>query len=551
MGAPLSVIIGTISTGLIRQGKMMKIITLLAIVAFATALPSTTDEVVPEVELAQASAAFNHAKAEVTALIQSGKDQGACEDLAAATIKEVEDAVDGQQDILNSLDKGTNCPNEGQAEVDAAQTHLNNANKANSDAQAALATAMAAPIQVGAVPYDSLTEGQCGFFFEDSAFTAAKATAEAAKKAASEAAAAAAAASTALEAAKEQQKKDILACQCKVKADYATAWETANSNNAENQETYTKGKHMECVLAGTAYSACDAGTAPTVKHVTLADGVEDANCAVYKHISYVGCFGDNGARDLKHGPKNYGYSPRTCMDACSQYKYFALQNGGWCDCDNTYSDNYSGSGGKGNYNAIGGNACDKDGANPGRGMGGGWANAVYTLKESHHSTSEINFADEMVPWTNNGGCSLHADYAHCKQGNYQSRTKLAYSAPITVTLEMKQVGGGSDECGDFQVFGRVNERHSGYNAGMGWWTHYTGFGYNSADGHNQWALKDGSSQRWRQFTISVHTNGVATFWLDGQKYATKQGSASSGHLSIGVNCRNYQYRLMRTSRNNW
>merc|ERR1711998_95631 len=113
------------------------------------------------------------------------------------------------------------------------------------------------------------------------------------------------------------------------------------------------------------------------------------------------------ARDLKHGPKNYGYSPRTCMDACSQYKYFALQNGGWCNCDTTYSDNYSGSGGKGNYNAIGGNACDKDGVNPGRGMGGGWANAVYTLKESHHSTSEINFADEMVPWTNNGGCSLH------------------------------------------------------------------------------------------------------------------------------------------------
>merc|ERR1711918_184467 len=89
------------------------------------------------------------------------------------------------------------------------------------------------------------------------------------------------------------------------------------------------------------------------------------------------------------------------------------------------------------------------------------------------------------------------------QGNYQSRTKLAYSAPITVTLEMKQ-SGNSDECGDFQVFGRVNERHSGYNAGMGWWTHYTGYGYNGADGHNQWALKDGSSQRWRQFTISVH-----------------------------------------------
>merc|ERR1711988_1473409 len=286
-----------ISTGR-NQPNMMKIITLFAIVACATALP-TTDEVVPEVELAQASAAFNSAKAEVDQLIQSGKDQGACADLAAATVKEVEDAVDGQQNILNSLDKGTNCPN-----------------KAKADAQAALAAALAAPIQVGAVPYDSLTEGQCGFFFEDSAFTGAKATAEAAKSKAAETAAAAAAASTALEAAIEQQKKDILACQCKVKEDYAAAWKAANANNAENAKTFTKGKHMQCVLAGTEYGSCDAGEAPTVSHVSQADGVEDAECNSFEHVSYIGCYGDNGARDLKHGPKGYGYSATNCRAVC-------------------------------------------------------------------------------------------------------------------------------------------------------------------------------------------------------------------------------------------
>ena len=32
-----------------------------------------------------------------------------------------------------------------------------------------------------------------------------------------------------------------------------------------------------------------------------------------------------------------GYDKHSCQIACPQYKYFALQNGGTCRCDNTYS----------------------------------------------------------------------------------------------------------------------------------------------------------------------------------------------------------------------
>merc|ERR1712070_615081 len=350
------------------------------------------------------------------------------------------------------------------------------------------------------------------------------------------------------------QKKLINHCQCRVKVSYETAWKAANANNAADEKAYTKGKHMQCVLAGTPPASCSVGAVPKVTAITLADGVEEASDCPETYtdpvISYVGCYGDNGARDLKHGPKNYGFTAEKCQRQCKDFKYFALQNGGWCNCDNSYSDNYSGSGGKGSYNALSANTCNKDGVWPGRGMGGGWANAVYTLKDSDGSTSEINFANDMVPWTSTG-CTLHADHAKCNQGNYQSRTKLAYSAPITVSLEMKQSGNHGDECGVFQVFGRVNERHGSYNAGMGWWAHYLGYGFNTADGHNQWQGKDGTTKRWRQITISVHTNGVATYWVDGQKYATKSGSTTSGHLSIGMNCRQYAYRNMHTSRNNW
>jgi len=534
---------------------MMKLLFLSTlVVATVTALPSPDqypDGVVPETGLVDTNAfdPAQEAQSAITVMLQEGKDEGACAALAASTVKEVEDAVNAQQEILNALDTGSDCHKEGQAGVDLAQQAVDSATSKLSDAEKAFSDAESAPVSVPAKPFTSLKEGDCAFFFGDSAYTSAKVTFENAKSELETARGAKKAADDALAKAKEEAAKAVEECQCDVRAAYNKAWEAANANNDENEKAFTKGKHMSCVLEGTTPADCNVGEIPKVKPIELADGVPAEPCPKYKHISYIGCFGDNGDRDLKHGPKNYGFSPRTCHDACGGYKYFALQNGGWCNCDNSYSDGWSGSGGRGSYNALANSECDKDGVHPGRGMGGGWANAIYEMKDSHHSTSAINFVNDMQAWTQSG-CHLSDDQAQCKQGSYQSRTKLPYSAPITVSVEMKQIEGG-DECGVFQVFGRVNERHGGYNAGMGWWVHYLGYGFNTADGHGAWQGKDGSTKNWRQITISVHTNGVATYWVDGQKWATKQGSTTSGHLSIGMNCRTYDYRHMHTSRNNW
>ena len=34
----------------------------------------------------------------------------------------------------------------------------------------------------------------------------------------------------------------------------------------------------------------------------------------------------------------YGYTAETCSIACETYTYFALQNGGWCCCSDSYAD---------------------------------------------------------------------------------------------------------------------------------------------------------------------------------------------------------------------
>jgi hypothetical protein len=224
--------------------------------------------------------AATEARNSVDMLIQEGKDEGACADLAAATISEVENAVNTQQKILGSLDTGSDCGSKGQAAVDTAQQAVTDANDAKATADAAQSAAMNAPVTFQPKNLGSLQEGQCGTFFSDPAYVKAVAAKNQAIQAANQAAGAAQAAQTALDNAKAAQAELIKQCQCDVREAYNKAWEAANAQNDENQKAYLKGKHMKCVLEGTAVDECDAGSAPVVQAVTLADGVPAEACVV-------------------------------------------------------------------------------------------------------------------------------------------------------------------------------------------------------------------------------------------------------------------------------
>merc|ERR550514_1262889 len=200
---------------------MKAVYCLIAFIAFANAIPSA-DTVVPEVEEIEVAADWKQtiaqeAKDQVTALLQSGKDEGACADLAASTIKEVENAVDSQQKILDSLNTGADCHKEGQAGVDAAQKTLKSANSALTAAEKAFSDAEDAPVAVPAKSFASLKEGECDFFFGDSAYTGAKATYTSAKNELEKAKGSQKAATDALAQAKEAQKAAEEECLCAVR----------------------------------------------------------------------------------------------------------------------------------------------------------------------------------------------------------------------------------------------------------------------------------------------------------------------------------------------
>jgi len=100
--------------------------------------------------------------------------------------------------------------------------------------------------------------------------------------------------------------------------------------------------------------------------MTLKTKKQQANRVVLKPPRYIGCFMDDKYRDVNKGPHKYGYTYLTCQLACVKFKYFALQNGGWCVCGNKY-------GTKPKYKKVGNNQC---GRGPNR-KGGRWRNAVY------------------------------------------------------------------------------------------------------------------------------------------------------------------------------
>jgi len=91
----------------------------------------------------------------------------------------------------------------------------------------------------------------------------------------------------------------------------------------------------------------------------------------FRSYQYVGCFVDDGSRDLQQGPMAYGHTSASCMDACSDYSYFALQNNGWCVCGNSYSSDVQ-------YTQVNNNQCGANCAGYDQLCGAGWRNAVYS-----------------------------------------------------------------------------------------------------------------------------------------------------------------------------
>jgi len=178
-----------------------------AILVFVSGLPHGADE-------------YQQASTEINMLLQQGKDQSACADLAKTLVDEVTASVKLSNKLLADLDDGSSCPSEGQEAVKAAQRNKDAADKAAREAATAASKASGAEIDFGAYSLSSLTEDKCGQFWENKAYKSAKAAAAAADSAKTTADAKAKAAAGVLDDETKAAAEAVKACQCQVRKSY-------------------------------------------------------------------------------------------------------------------------------------------------------------------------------------------------------------------------------------------------------------------------------------------------------------------------------------------
>jgi hypothetical protein len=270
-----------------------------------------SEEVSAEQTLMEVS--FNNAKATVTSLIQQGKDDSACRDLAATTAKEVTESVAASQKALSQLPSGAQCDGEGQTLITTANSNKEAADKAKEDAQEALTAAQDSDLDFGKFKYSSLTEGQCGSFFNSQVWQDAKNKVNAAQTAYDTAVAEANAAAKAVTDAKTAAAELVKTCLCNTKKSLDDAVTNMNADaKAANTEAWNKAHHMECVLDGKTTDNCDVPPLPMVEPVAYGDGVAGA-CGGQGWTDFAADAGSWGSMRGNQG--NDGHGDHQCKGA--------------------------------------------------------------------------------------------------------------------------------------------------------------------------------------------------------------------------------------------
>merc|ERR1711998_427766 len=209
------------------------------------------------------------ARTQVSSLLESGKTKDACASLAANMIKTVNDNAKNIQKALDAMDMGKNCAQAGEGK----------AKKKNDDAVKAKSKADNTPLAV-TVPLDTLkAPSTCSSVYATSAYKDAKSASDKADKAADKAKGEYTQAKEATKAAKKAHEDAKLACACQAQKTHKSGVDMSKKvKSSENQKSWSKGHHMQCVLSGKTASQCKVPALPTVSVPNMPSWVSKTEC---------------------------------------------------------------------------------------------------------------------------------------------------------------------------------------------------------------------------------------------------------------------------------
>merc|ERR1711871_1157489 len=246
---------------------------LLLVAAFATAIYSD-DTTAPQEAFVQTTSIddnmdliHEHARSKVTALLQAGKTNSECKDLADASIKGITDSITASKQTLGSLPTGGSCVSsnlvaQAKAALDAAKATAVAASKADAASQTA-------PVKFADINIVDMNEGDCAAFFNDQAYLSAKSAAAATAAKNSQAIGAQKAAQKAYDDAVAADRAAMRDCACKVQKRLNEAWPTAQKGYQATEAEWKRSHSMLCVLNGVAPNKCTIPAQPALVKPTL------------------------------------------------------------------------------------------------------------------------------------------------------------------------------------------------------------------------------------------------------------------------------------------
>jgi hypothetical protein len=175
--------------------------------------------------------------------------------------------------------------------------------------------------------------------------------------------------------------------------------------------------------------------------------------ALMSSATYLGCFKDDGNRAMPEGPgpagRTYAYTPSSCSDRCSNYKFFAVQYyGADCWCSNNLVD----------ATRYGYSTC------PGgtdTGLGGSWSNAIFAQQKIFVGVNTLVNYDAAKAACENGAALTLSGGQLATWGSVEEYAKLvgirngmskdAYIGLNDITQEGKWrfIDGDTSYCDDF------------------------------------------------------------------------------------------------------
>jgi len=260
---------------------------MLTLAASVCARLPATDLVVPE---KLDFAAHTTADSFIQAMTKSGGTEADCRSFATTTIASIKAEVTSEQGILNAVDTGSGCAQEGQTLVSSTQVTLTAAQAdlvAKQDtAASALSTkntACSASVAF-AVNLDTLQAKTCYDYTSEATYISAMTECGSATTALTKADQAVNTATTAVSDAQKAYDAAVAeaarlksACHCRVQREQATAWTAASAATAAHAADCKQAHEVICALNQA--TTCPVPTCQTVTQPTAANGVDAEDCS--------------------------------------------------------------------------------------------------------------------------------------------------------------------------------------------------------------------------------------------------------------------------------